>query len=573
MASPPLKSEKPTFGMRMFAFQRKFAPYLFIAPFFILFFIFGLFPMLFSMYLSFQSWNPIQGLGAMEFVGFENYAWVFTDPDFYKSLYNTLYIGITSGIAQHLVAIPLAFILVHSLKQLRHPFTAAYFVPFITSTVAIAIVFNTFFGTQYGILNQGIMAFSNSAPVEFLRTSSWGSWLVFWVPDEPIRWLGRARNIKPALAILVFWKYFGWNTVLYSAGLATIPKEYYDAAAIDGANFFQRFRHISLPLLRPIMFFAISLTIIGSMQLFDEPFILAGNNPMGGIDNAGMTVAMYLYREGFSYNQMGSAAATSWILFVVIGIMTAIQFALTGREGLDMLMTHTATDIFSAPPPLWFGDNFLSNYNALLEAIPMWRNMLNSIGIGLVATFTTLVFCSLGGYALAMYDFRYKNVLFGFILSTFLIPPILNLIPFALIVRFFNWFNHPLYLALFFMMRQFFASSMSTVVMDAARVDGASEFRTFWSVALPLVRPGLATLGLLTFIGSWNNFLFPLVAMNKRELFTIPLALRSIQGTADTIDWGAVIFGTAFAVTPLLIIFFMASRQIIAGITQGSVKG
>jgi len=267
-----------------------------------------------------------------------------------------------------------------------------------------------------------------------------------------------------------------------------------------------------------------------------------------------------------------------YIGLILLAILTLFPFYL-----MYVLMTHSATDIFSAPPPLWFGDNFMSNYNALLEAIPMWRNLLNSVGLGLIATFTTLVFCSLGGYALAMYDFRFKRVLFGIIMATFLIPALLNLIPFAIIIRFFNWFNHPLYLALWvpgmasafgiFMMRQFFASSMSKELMDAARVDGATEFRTFWSISLPLVRPGLATLGLLTFIGSWNNFLFPLISMNKRELFTIPLALRSIQGTADTIDWGAVIFGTAFAVTPLIIIFFIASRQIISGITQGAVKG
>lgn len=267
-----------------------------------------------------------------------------------------------------------------------------------------------------------------------------------------------------------------------------------------------------------------------------------------------------------------------YIGLVILAILTLFPFYL-----MYVLMTHSATDIFSAPPPLWFGNSLRENYEALLSAIPMWRNLLNSVGLGMVSTFTALVFCSLGGYALAMYDFRYKNVLFGFILSTFLIPPILSLIPFALLVHFFKWFNHPLYLALWvpgmasafgiFLMRQFFASSMSKELMDAARVDGATEFRTFWSIALPLVRPGLGTLGLLTFIGSWNNFLFPLVAINKRELFTIPLALRSIQGTADTIDWGAVIFGTAFAVTPLLIVFFLASRQIISGLAQGAVKG
>lgn len=267
-----------------------------------------------------------------------------------------------------------------------------------------------------------------------------------------------------------------------------------------------------------------------------------------------------------------------YIGLILLALLTLFPFYL-----MYVLMTHGADTIFTAPPPFWFGDNLRDNYTALLSVIPMWRNTLNSLGVGIIATVTTLVFCSLGGYALAMYNFRFKNVLFGIIMATFLIPALLNLIPFALIVRFFNWYNHPLYLALWlpgmasafgiFMMRQFFASSMSTVLMDAARVDGATELRTFWSIALPLVRPGLGTLGLLTFIGSWNSFLFPLITMNKRELFTVPLALRSIQGTADTIDWGAVIFGTAFAVTPLLIVFFIASRQIISGITQGAVKG
>ncbi len=340
MSSPSLSSSaksnpRLSWRIRWHIWQRRYAPYVFLAPFFILFAIFGLFPIVFTIFLSFQDWNPIQGLGAMEFVGISNYTWVLTDPDFWKALYNTLFIGVLSGLAQHLVAIPLAFLLIMSFKQWRHPFTAAYFLPYITSTVAIAIVFNTIFGTQYGIINQTLMGLRQTPLVEFLASSSWSSWLVGWLPEEPIRWLGRARNIKPAIGILVFWKYFGWNVVIYSAGLSTIPRTYYDAAEVDGANALQRFWHISLPLLRPIMFFAISLTIIGSMQLFEEPFILVGASPMGGINNAGMTVAMYLYREGFGFNEMGTAAATTWILFVLIGILTGIQFWLSGRGGLE----------------------------------------------------------------------------------------------------------------------------------------------------------------------------------------------------------------------------------------------
>ena len=318
----------PSWQMRFFRWQRRFAPYIFISPFFILFAIFGFFPILFSFYLAFQDWNPVQGLGAMEFVGLENFKFILEFNqynDFWPILGNTFWIGIVSGLAQHLVAIPLAFILLSVFKRLRHPLTMAYFLPYITLPVAIALVFGTIFGFQFGALNQGLI---------YLSEAGWSSWLFGGLRESlPINWLGRKEFIKPALSIFVFWRYFGWNMVLYSAGLSTIPQEYYEAAEVDGANIFQRFWHISLPLIRPITFFAVSLTIIGSMQLFDEPFIMVG--PDGGVDNAGMTAAMYLYREGFSYNSMGTAAAVSWILFAIISTMTAIQFVFTGRAGLE----------------------------------------------------------------------------------------------------------------------------------------------------------------------------------------------------------------------------------------------
>jgi multiple sugar transport system permease protein len=193
------------------------------------------------------------------------------------------------------------------------------------------------------------------------------------------------------------------------------------------------------------------------------------------------------------------------------------------------------------------------------------------------------MFNSLGGYALAMYDFKFKRVMFAIIMVTFLIPPILNLIPFAITMRLLGWINDPWFKGLWvpgmasafgiFFMRQFFASSMSKELMDAGSIDGASEFRIFWSIGLPLVRPGLATLGLITFIGSWNSFLFPLIIYTKRELYPVPLAIRSIQGTAATTDWSVVVLSSALAVTPLLIVFFLASRQIIEGLSQGAVKG
>ena len=322
-----MRPERPklSWSSRWDRFQRKFAPYFFISPFFVLFAIFGLFPILFSIYLSFQRWNPVQGLGSMDYVGIENYTWLLTDPWFWKSLYNTIWIAIASGLPQHLVAIPLAFALGMGIRSLRHPLTAIYFMPYITSSVAIALVFITIFGTQFGVLNQVL---------GYLAEASWSAWLFGPLAEIlPVNWLGRAANIKPAISIEVFWQFFGFNVVLYAAGLATIPKDYYEAAAIDGASIGQSFWHITLPLLRPMIFFAVTLTIIGNLQLFDQPFILTDGT--GGTGQAGMTVAMYLYRTGFEWLEMGTAAAMSWLLFFVIGGFTIVHFIFFGRSGLE----------------------------------------------------------------------------------------------------------------------------------------------------------------------------------------------------------------------------------------------
>lgn len=324
MAIASSKQKQPL-SVRLNHFQRRYAPYLFISPFFILFAVFGLFPIFFSGYLSLQSWNPIQGLGSMEFVGFENYTFTFDDPWFWRSLRNTFWIAIASGLPQHVVAVPLAFALVMGIRALRHQLTAIYFLPYITSAVAVSLVFLTIFGTQFGVLNQ-LLGYLANAP--------WSSWLFGGLQESlPIQWLSQRAFIKPAISAVVFWQFFGFNVVLYTAGLATIPRDYYEAAQIDGASSSQSFRFITLPLLRPMMFFAVTLTIIGNLQLFDQPFILTDGR--GGTGQAGMTTAMYLYRTGFEWLEMGTAAAIAWLLFILIGVLTAIHFLFFGRNSLE----------------------------------------------------------------------------------------------------------------------------------------------------------------------------------------------------------------------------------------------
>jgi multiple sugar transport system permease protein len=277
----------------------RWAPYVFISPFLLLFAVFGVFPLLFSLHLAFQSWEPTSGLDAMDFVGLDNFAFALQDEWFWKSLKNTLWLAVVSGAPQHLVAIPLAVFIHNSFKRLRDGVVGAYFLPYITSTVAIAIMFSSLFSKDFGLVNAAL-------------ASAFGM--------EHVDWLGRAENIKPAIAFVVFWRYLGFNVVLYLAALQTIPRDLYEAATMDGAGRWQQFWHITLPNLKPMIFFGVTLSVIGGLQLCEEPFILTGGR--GGADQSGMTSAVYLYRMAFDFNDFGGASAMSWLLFAVVAVLT-----------------------------------------------------------------------------------------------------------------------------------------------------------------------------------------------------------------------------------------------------------
>ena len=288
--------------MKLPAFLRlspEITPYVLLSPFAILFFVFGLFPLVFSLYLAFQSWEPTSGLSAMQFVGFDNFVFSLQDEWFWKSLKNTAWLAVASGVPQHLVAIPLAVFIHTSFKRLRNGVVGAYFLPYITSTVAIAIMFSSLFSTDYGVVNTALHALFGG---------------------ENIDWLGQPENIKPAIAMIVFWRYLGFNVVLYLAALQTIPKDLYEAATMDGAGRLQQFFYITLPSLKPMIYFGVTLSVIGGLQLFEEPFILTGGR--GGSDQSGMTTAIYLYRMAFDFNDFGAASAMSWLLFFLVVILT-----------------------------------------------------------------------------------------------------------------------------------------------------------------------------------------------------------------------------------------------------------
>ncbi|MBF8436263.1 sugar ABC transporter permease [Halanaerobiaceae bacterium Z-7014] len=304
--------------------SKNVAPYVFISPFFILFLIFGLFPILYSFFLSFNSWD---GIGQMSFVGLDNYAYILTDDWFWDSVKSTLIIFALTTIPQHVFALTLAFILNSTYVKLKDFFRTSYFLPYITSAVAIAIIFDVLLGHRSGLLNALLIWANQLPPVEFLfQTFNF---------DLPARWLGEPRLIRFSIAGLLTWRFTGWNMLIYFAGLQTIPKSLYEAARVDGASIRQVFTKITLPLLKPVIFFGVTMSIIGNLQLFEEPFVLVGAD--GGTGRAGMTTAMYLFRTGFHWRQFGEGSAMAYVLCVFIIILSLVNKKLFSGGGLNEL--------------------------------------------------------------------------------------------------------------------------------------------------------------------------------------------------------------------------------------------
>lgn len=274
---------------------------------------------------------------------------------------------------------------------------------------------------------------------------------------------------------------------------------------------------------------------------------------------------------------MNGDRLATWAAYAIVGAGAIVMLA--PFYFMFVFATHTRTAIFSLPPPLFFGGDFGANLAILTDHLPFWRNLGWSLYVALGSTVLTLLFCSMGGYAFARFEFRGSRALFAFVMSTMLLPSFMNMIPSFMVMDLLGWIDQPRALYIpgaasafgIFLMRQFVATSVPRDLIEAARMDGCGELGIYWRIVLPLLKPALGTLGLITFIASWNNFIGPLIVMRSPDMYTLPLALRSLQSPVDT-EWGALMTGSAIATVPLLILFALSSRQLISGLTAGAVK-
>jgi cellobiose transport system permease protein len=285
--------------------------YLAISPFYLVFLVFLLIPIVFSLYLAFTSWD---GLGAIRFVGLQQFRFLAKDSVFWLALRNTLIIWVLSTVPMLFMSLVLAS-LINATKRFTAFYRVAFFIPSVTSIVAIALFFSAVFSENYGLVNVILHALH--------------------LPS--VDWLSGSWSIKLVISILMTWQWTGYNGIIYLAGMQSIPPELYEAAKVDGAGPIRTFFSITIPLLRPIILFTVIVSTITGLQSFTEPQVLFGStaavNPnSGGPGQAGLTLILYFYHQAFDNNDFGYAAAIAWAAFLVILLFTAINWRLVARK-------------------------------------------------------------------------------------------------------------------------------------------------------------------------------------------------------------------------------------------------
>jgi len=287
----------------------KYTPYLIIAPFFLVFGVFGLYPLLYTAWVSLHDWQLIDG--DQGFVGLDNYAALVADANFWNALGNTLSLFVLSTVPQLPAALGLAAVLDRGLRG-RMFWRAGVLLPNVISVAAVALVFAQLYGRDFGIVNY-LLGLVGVDPVDW-HTETWASHL--------------------AISSMVMWRWTGYNALIYLAAMQSVPKDMYEAAVIDGASKWRTFWAITVPGIRPTILFTVITSTIGGMQLFVEPQLFDPGGTAtgtGGSDRQFQTLVMYLYEKGFRLFDAGYSATIAWVLFLVVLVIAGINFSVTRR--------------------------------------------------------------------------------------------------------------------------------------------------------------------------------------------------------------------------------------------------
>ena len=305
--STSLRQGQLTFRQKLNRFDVKISPYLYVSPFFILFGLVGLFPLVYTLVVSLNDWNLLTGPG--EWVGLDNYVAEFTDPLFWNSVFNTFSIFLLSAIPQLVAATVIAAVLDQNLRA-KTFWRLSVLLPYVVTPVAVALIFSSAFGEKYGLVNNVLQAFNL----------------------DPIMWKSETLPSHLAIATMVNWRWTGYNALILLAAMQAVPKDIHESASLDGAGAIRRFVSITIPSIRPTIVFVIITATIGGLQIFTEPKLFnATSSVPGGPQRQYQTTVLYLWDMAFNRGNFGKASAVAWLLFLIIVTVGVLNFVLSRR--------------------------------------------------------------------------------------------------------------------------------------------------------------------------------------------------------------------------------------------------
>jgi cellobiose transport system permease protein len=310
-ASAPLRRDSvrpgPRWRRTLSRWDTRYSPYLLVAPFFLLFAAFGLYPLVRTFWVSLHDWSL---LGTHSWVGLDNYGRLFGDPYFWNAVVNTLGMFLLATVPQLLLALGLASVLNRRLRG-RTFFRLGVLIPNVTSVAAVSIIFTLIFARDFGLVN----------------------WLLERLGIGAVDWHATRLASWTAISVMVDWRWTGYNALILLAALQAVPKDLYEAAAIDGASGWRQFWSITVPMLRPTLLFVVIVSTIGGVQLFTEPLLFnSGAGALaGGTSRQFQTIAMYLVERAFPGQEFGYAAAIAWVLFLLIAVVSVVNVWLISR--------------------------------------------------------------------------------------------------------------------------------------------------------------------------------------------------------------------------------------------------
>lgn len=532
--------------------------------------------------LSFFDWNVSDP--SARFVGLSNYTEWFTRSDTRQIVFNTAVFTGAAVVGSMVLGLALAMLLDRPLRG-RNLVRSTVFAPFVISGAAVGLAAQFVFDPHFGLIQDLLRRIGVGVP-DFYQDARWALFMV---------------------TITYVWKNLGYTFVIYLAALQGVRRDLLEAAEIDGASRWAVFRRVLLPQLRPTTFFLSITVLINSLQVFDVINVMT----RGGPEGTGTTTMVYqVYVETFRNFRAGYGATVATIMFLVLLAVTYYQVRVDGsgaaavtpdrlRSSVGyaaMLLVVTLIagpllfvfftsfkdqpDIYAQPTSWWPLRWYPQNYRTATEQIPFWTFLRNSLIITSVLAVVKFTLGVLSAFGLVFVRFPGRTAVFLVIIAALMVPNQITVISnYALISHLglrntFAGIILPLAGVAFgtFLMRNHFLS-LPAEIIEAARMDGARWWQLLLRVVLPMSRPTMVAVGVITVVNEWNEYLWPFLMSDDESVAPLPIGLTFLQQAEGVTNWGPVMAVTLLAMLPILLVFIALQRQMIKGLTSGAVKG